>query len=149
VVALRPHFNEHHLRIRQNTAGTRDVRSPDAAQRTRVRACAARGIHWGQFPELFEWSNLDKVDEARRDHLITQGGYVKGMSGMTCVIPAWQVLEVLDTAIEKNPLSPEQQRSNDAQAVAESVLPTKGENLAHREDFVGLLNKAAKPPKAE
>ena len=88
------------------------------------------GILWGQFPKSWELNNLHKLG-ARREHLIIDGAYVEGWSGMSCVIPAWQVLEVLDTAIEKNPLSPEQQRSNDAQAVAETVLPTKGENPAH------------------
>jgi hypothetical protein len=39
------------------------------------------GIHWGQFPEAWELKNLDKLDEARRDHLITEGAYVTGMSG--------------------------------------------------------------------
>jgi hypothetical protein len=63
------------------------------------------GIHWGAFPGLFERKNLDKLDESRRAHLITQGAYVKGLSGMTCVIPAWQVLEVLDMAIEKHPVA--------------------------------------------
>ncbi len=54
------------------------------------------GLHWGQFPEAWE------IGEGRSDRtetlnpsLITSGRYVQGMSGMTCVIPAGAILEVL------------------------------------------------------
>jgi hypothetical protein len=107
------------------------------------------GIHWGQFPESWELKNLDKIEEARRDHLIIEGAYVTGYSGMTCVIPAWQILEVLDKAIEKHPLTPEQQRSNDAQPVEESVPPANDANPNHQEDFTSLVSLAARKPAQE
>jgi hypothetical protein len=52
------------------------------------------GVHWMQFPERWELEHSDTGDtesvrEARR-------AYVKGMSGMTCVIPAWEILRVLE-----------------------------------------------------
>jgi hypothetical protein len=53
------------------------------------------GIHWGQFPEEWELRKRDSIDESRRKNLILEGAYVEGMSGMTCVIPAWNLLEVL------------------------------------------------------
>jgi hypothetical protein len=43
------------------------------------------GIHWGQFDE--RWQIKQSSAETP---------YVKGMSGMSCVIPAWQILEVLN-----------------------------------------------------
>jgi len=52
------------------------------------------GIHWGQFPEEWELRDKASIEESRTD-LIVEGGYVRGMSGMTCVIPAWQIVEVL------------------------------------------------------
>ena len=58
------------------------------------------GIHWGQFPERWELRDGAKLAESRED-LIVEGGYVEGMSGMTCVIPAWQIMEVLDMPILK------------------------------------------------
>jgi hypothetical protein len=59
------------------------------------------GLHWGQFPEKWELRDKPKlIQESRRD-LIVEGGYVEGMSGMTCVIPAWQIMEVLDMPILK------------------------------------------------
>lgn len=56
---------------------------------------ALLGIHWGQFPERWELRDKSSLAESRKD-LITEGGYVEGMSGMTCVIPAWQIFEVLN-----------------------------------------------------
>ena len=54
------------------------------------------GIHWGQFPEKWELHEKSYLEEASRKDLIVKGGYVEGMSGMTCVIPAWQILEVFE-----------------------------------------------------
>ncbi len=54
------------------------------------------GIHWGQFPERWELKERQKFSEAG-NNLVTDGSYVEGMSGMTCVIPAlaiWGVLEL-------------------------------------------------------
>jgi hypothetical protein len=55
------------------------------------------GLHWAQFAEEWELtqSKSDEKSEKRRN-LITDGAYVAGFSGMTSVIPAWQILEVLD-----------------------------------------------------
>jgi len=52
------------------------------------------GIHWGQFPE--KWELKDKPLEEAESHLITDGKYVDGWSGMTCVVPTWDILKVLD-----------------------------------------------------
>lgn len=56
------------------------------------------GIHWGQFPERWELSgratpaeDADPVEAG----LIVDGQYVKGLSGMTCVVPAWDILGTL------------------------------------------------------
>ena len=53
------------------------------------------GIHWGQFPE--EWEIVDG-----KGRLIADGAdgmdsqYIKGLSGMTCVLPAWRIMELLN-----------------------------------------------------
>jgi len=61
------------------------------------------GIHWGQFPERWELRERSALKEAYRKDLIVEGAYVEGMSGMTCVIPAWQIMEVFDMAELKGP----------------------------------------------
>jgi hypothetical protein len=53
------------------------------------------GIHFAQFPELWELSDKQKLSESH-EPLITEGKYVKGLSGMTCVLPAWNIKEILN-----------------------------------------------------
>lgn len=57
------------------------------------------GIHFAQFPE--QWEIVSGATKAQREvssvPLVTEGGYVKGLSGMTCVLPAWIILEVLNS----------------------------------------------------
>jgi hypothetical protein len=56
------------------------------------------GIHWGQFPEQWELSRrVDSSEKTERGEasLIVDGQYVKGLSGMTCVVPSWDILNVL------------------------------------------------------
>ena len=61
---------------------------------------ALLGIHWGQFPEIWEVTNDGKLKDENStessEPLITGGRFIKGLSGMTCVLPAWSILEVLD-----------------------------------------------------
>jgi len=45
------------------------------------------GIHWGQFPETYKIRRNDKVREMK----------LEGMSGMSCVIPAWRIHDMIDT----------------------------------------------------
>jgi hypothetical protein len=54
------------------------------------------GMHWGQFPE--SWELKDKPQQSLRHQaaLITEGKYVEGLSGMTCVIPASQIIDVFN-----------------------------------------------------
>jgi hypothetical protein len=54
------------------------------------------GIHWGQFPEKWELKASDEIGEGRKNDLIIEGAYVEGMSGMTCVVPAWEIDRLLD-----------------------------------------------------
>jgi hypothetical protein len=55
---------------------------------------------------MWELRDKSSLEESRND-LITEGGYVEGMSGMTCVVPAWQLLEVLDMPELKKLRQPE------------------------------------------
>jgi hypothetical protein len=53
------------------------------------------GIHWAQFTEEWKVRSANQGGEAKKRSLLVEGSVISGMSGMTCVIPAWQVLEVL------------------------------------------------------
>jgi hypothetical protein len=56
------------------------------------------GIHWGQFPERYEFSSVrpktTEVDAPSR--FAADDRYVTGYSGMTLVVPAWKILELLN-----------------------------------------------------
>ena len=58
------------------------------------------GIHWGQFPEVWEVTDNGKLRNENslenREPLVTDGRFIKGLSGMTCVLPAWTIAEVLN-----------------------------------------------------
>jgi hypothetical protein len=51
------------------------------------------GIHWGQFPELWELKN-GEMTETQDASLITEGKYVKGWSGMSCVIASANIRDL-------------------------------------------------------
>jgi len=105
------------------------------------------GIHWGQFPEKWELKEKSRLKESRRKDLIVDGGYVEGMSGMTCVIPAWHIMEVLDMPVLKGPREEAlaaAKRRDAGQPKAESARPISEENPTHREDFTSLLSAAAR-----
>jgi hypothetical protein len=55
------------------------------------------GLHYAQFPEIWEIGEAQKRPAAHSMvPLVTDGKYVKGLSGMTLALPAWLVIEVLD-----------------------------------------------------
>lgn len=57
------------------------------------------GIHWGQFPELWEITLKEHLGETCELSLgLESGKFIKGLSGMTCVLPAWNIIEVLNKA---------------------------------------------------
>jgi hypothetical protein len=127
---------------------------------TRMRARGGRirarslfqllGIHWGQFPERWELRDKSKLKESRKD-LIVEGGYVEGMSGMTCVIPAWNIMEVLDMPVLKDLRHPgiaAAKKANATKPKSESSRSASDENPTHLEDFTRLADLAArKKPK--
>jgi len=55
------------------------------------------GIHWGQFPELWQIEAAqNRAGSEQNEPLILNGKYVKGLSGMSCVIPSSRILELLN-----------------------------------------------------
>lgn len=54
------------------------------------------GIHWGQFPEIWEISSGSLVPQIDAANLVTDGQLIKGLSGMTCVAPADAVLAITE-----------------------------------------------------
>lgn len=57
------------------------------------------GVHWGQFPERWEIARHEKYvkSAAAQAAKITAGEYVEGLSGMSCICPASQVVDLLQS----------------------------------------------------
>ena len=53
------------------------------------------GIHFAQFPEPWQIRE-GKATPTNEGEPLIAGKYVQGMSGMTCVLPAWAIREVLE-----------------------------------------------------
>lgn len=114
------------------------------------------GIHFARFPEIWE---LGKKQPTAEENLIAgqSAEYVKGMSGMTCVLPAWTIGEVLNMPKLKSDRSGKElnftfghhtNRLPDSSVPStESAIPTTDENPDHKADFDRLLQKAAKVTK--
>jgi hypothetical protein len=64
----------------------------------RAAFLAFLGILWGQFPEFWRIKDGDVVIQESNEsgNLVTAGQYVKGLSGMSCVLPAACIAELLD-----------------------------------------------------
>lgn len=55
------------------------------------------GIHWMQFPEPWKLESMnDPYVESNESIPNMESKYVKGMSGMTGVAPAWKIMEVIN-----------------------------------------------------
>ena len=112
------------------------------------------GIHFAQFPELWEVTEGGKLlREGVREPLLTEGKFIRGLSGMTCVLPAWNIMEVLNMPKVKA------HRDHVERAVrqvfssrtdipaSEVASPATDENPQHLEDFKSLLGAAARKSK--
>jgi hypothetical protein len=56
------------------------------------------GVHWGQFPESWEIKRRKSASTQPNHTLLPASEFVEGLSGMTCVVPAWELLDVLGRA---------------------------------------------------
>jgi hypothetical protein len=55
------------------------------------------GIHFAQFPELWEVTSKGKLrDTESSEPLLTDGQFIEGLSGMTLVLPAWSIVDALN-----------------------------------------------------
>jgi len=76
------------------------------------------GIHFGQFPEWFELNEAgsSQVQTKEGDVPLLQGAQIQGLSGMTCVLPSWAILDVLNSPKLTN------ERENDLKELAARLV---------------------------
>lgn len=118
------------------------------------------GIHWGQFTERWELKNRE-LSEAHRMELVKDGSsFVEGVSGMTCVVPAWEIWEMLEMRENKRPRDAliAQRRAAHlakyravpkAESAGATSPPANDANPNHQEDFMRLVGAAARKPPQE
>ena len=118
-----------------------------------VNLLALLGIHYGQFPERWQIKPSGRIEESvPNEPLIRTGEYVEGLSGMTCVLPAWAIMEVLNIPKLKGQRerSEEAMRLTRAEGEIISPLPenvavaSEADNPEHKRDFNRLPNAAAR-----
>jgi hypothetical protein len=110
------------------------------------------GIHWGQFPELWEIEQGIEAAESEAGTLVLEGQYVKGLSGMACVLPAWLILEVLKmpklTKLRrentKRVFEPQFKKEGLPPTAEAASPPATGANPNHLKDFTHLVDVAAR-----
>lgn len=116
---------------------------------------ALLGIHFAQFPEEWEIAERKKKPVAASSAvpLIQEGKYLKGLSGMTCVLPAdaiWEVLTMPELKKQRDEsnaaLKASLSSTGNAVPEPESAPPATDESPTHREDFTRLLGAAARKP---
>jgi hypothetical protein len=116
------------------------------------------GIHWGQFPEDWELKEIKLEGKPPRSNLILEGAYVEGFSGMTCVIPAKKILDLLNVSKFINRREKEEKEIGERfrkngfppkpESSSEKPIP-KLDNPQHKEDFNSLVGAAAKKKKQD
>jgi hypothetical protein len=105
------------------------------------------GIHWGQFREKWPFETEKPTMQESQAKLIVEGRYVTGWSGMTCVIPAWQIYEVLNMPELKKQRGPAATfpEPSFSKPAPESAAPADDDtNPNHLSDFNRLVDVAAR-----
>jgi len=111
------------------------------------------GIHFAQFPELWEVTEKGKlIREGVKEPLLTDGKFIRGLSGMTCLLPAWSILEVLNMPKikahreEVEALTRKQHSAQTDNPNGELFAPpTTDANPAYSEGFSSPLGAAVRP----
>ena len=135
-------------RVDLNRINLRTRGAVDIDFRLRSTLFRLLGIHWAQFPELWEIKHPEVISESEARSLVPPSDYVDGVSGMTCVIPAWEILEVLEMPKLKKMRKEKgealrKQRGRFEPPVPESSHQTNTEaNPEHKRDFNRLLDAA-------
>ena len=110
---------------------------------------ALLGIHWGQFPELWELTSDGNLkEEGHGGQMLMSGSrFVKGLSGMTCVLPAWCIERVLNMPKLKNRRDQENRDIQQSQRNAPIAEASRDEPASSDGDVLlsRMLNTPPKP----
>lgn len=129
------------------------------------RFLALLGVHAGQYPEPATAKKITakkktktKATKTREVGLsIRDGDRLEIPSGMTVVIPAWEIVDLLNKPVFRKQRDERQRLRNERDAAETRPLPEAAtqvepaaDNPSHKEDFTSLLGRAARAkPKAD
>jgi hypothetical protein len=113
------------------------------------------GIHYAQFPEQWEIRDKKPVSYVLGQATVEANKhYIEGLSGMTCVVPASEIADLITKSPELIKMRDEREKRF-ASKVGSSAGPkpesssspqANDENPTHREDFTRLVGAAARKP---
>lgn len=109
------------------------------------------GILWGQFPERWQVKAPNRVRVTRQSPNDLSGNdrYIEGMSGMSIVIPAWDILEVLQipklSKLRQPDIFAAENSAEPKPMAVTTERSVKKDNPNHQEDVNRLGKAAAKP----
>jgi hypothetical protein len=112
------------------------------------------GIHCGQYRDEVTVLAANRSDAERIGDPIREGDMLYIQSGMTIVIPAWRISELLDLEVFEMARQDRDERRREGWAKrptpeAESASSSTDANPTHREDFTRLLGAAVRKPGSE
>lgn len=106
------------------------------------------GVHCGQFYDAVEARKSPPKRTERESNPIQEGDKLYIQSGMTIVVPAWRISELLDQEVFEMARKKREEQSQEWQrkimGEADADPPATDENPNAREDFTSLLGAAAR-----
>jgi hypothetical protein len=110
------------------------------------------GIHWGQFTENLPIEKRRNTDSESANSQYKE--YVKGLSGMTCVIPAWEIMNILncETLMEQRKQVEIMRKKKASPSFSEPIAESHDSGISGDDILRTMLNTPHKPqttPKAK
>ena len=138
------------------SGGPLPVRSLTNPYLPKLKFIALLGVHCGSYYDPVEVRTAPPKRKERLGDPIHEGDKLYIQSGMTIVVPAWRITELLDLEVFR--MARQKQDANRREAwekkprpeSVEVAQPPTDANPTHREDFTSLANAAArKQPQGE
>lgn len=110
------------------------------------------GIHAGQYPERVEAKKIKQlIAESSDDSIIRDGDKLKIPSSMTIVVPAWEIVNLLNLEVFQMQRKKRDEKIKKERDERDAVEPeiaeeisSSADNPTHREDFMRLSGAAAR-----
>jgi hypothetical protein len=112
------------------------------------------GLHAGQYHDTVKAKKVKRA-HAENDDIMRDGDQMRIPNSMAIVVPSWEIWTLLDQPFFEEQRKAREERMTPEENAAEpesngpaadAPPPANGENPTHREDFMRLVNAAARKP---